>query len=58
MGSNGPVSIELDAMRQHKNPEKFQKAFNKDLDRFMKNWEDQPELASRFEGLLKFPDQA
>ena len=57
MGSNGPVIIDLDAMRQHKDPEQFQKAFNKDLDRFMKNWEDQPELASRFEGLLKFPDQ-
>lgn len=57
MGSNGPVIIDLDAMRQHKDPEQFQKAFNKDIDRFMKNWEDQPELASRFEGLLKFPDR-
>lgn len=57
MGSDGPVIIDLDAMRQHKDPEQFQKAFNKDLDRFMKNWEDQPELASRFEGLLKFPEK-
>jgi tRNA A-37 threonylcarbamoyl transferase component Bud32 len=56
MASGGPVIIDLDAMRQHKDPGQFQKAFNKDLDRFMKNWEDQPELASRFEGLLKFPD--
>lgn len=55
MGSDGPVIIDLDAMRQYKDPDQFQKAFNKDLDRFMKNWEDQPELASRFEGLLKFP---
>lgn len=55
MASSGPVIIDLDAMRQHKDPDQFQKAFNKDLDRFMKNWEDQPELASRFEGLLKFP---
>ena len=55
MASNGPVIIDLDAMRQLKDPAQFEKAFNKDLDRFMKNWEDQPELASRFEGLLKFP---
>ncbi len=55
MGSNGPVIIDLDAMRQLKDPAQFEKAFNKDIDRFMKNWEDQPELASRFEGLLKFP---
>jgi tRNA A-37 threonylcarbamoyl transferase component Bud32 len=55
MASDGPVIIDLDAMRQLKDPAQFEKAFNKDLDRFMKNWEDQPELASRFEGLLKFP---
>tara|TARA_R110002110_G_scaffold204750_8_gene416215 strand:- start:667 stop:2109 length:1443 start_codon:yes stop_codon:yes gene_type:complete len=56
MASGGPVIIDLDAMRQHKDPDQFQKAFNKDIDRFMKNWEDQPEIASRFEGLLNFPD--
>lgn len=55
MASTGPVIIDLDAMRQLKDPAQFEKAFNKDIDRFMKNWEDQPELASRFEGLLKFP---
>ncbi len=55
MASNGPVIIDLDAMRQLKDPAQFAKAFNKDIDRFMKNWEDNPELASRFEGLLKFP---
>lgn len=55
IGSDGPVIIDLDAMRQLKDPAQFEKAFNRDLDRFMKNWEDQPELASRFEGLLKFP---
>lgn len=57
MASDGPVIIDLDAMRQLKDPAQFEKAFNKDLDRFMKNWEDNPELASRFEGLLKFPKQ-
>ncbi|MFT7684725.1 MAG: tRNA A-37 threonylcarbamoyl transferase component Bud32 [Candidatus Azotimanducaceae bacterium] len=53
MAKEGPVIIDLDAMREHKNAESFKRAFEKDIDRFMKNWEDQPELSSRFEGLLK-----
>ena len=52
MAEEGPVIIDLDAMREHKNKESFERAFNKDLDRFMKNWEGHPELAKRFEGLL------
>jgi len=52
MAKEGPVIIDLDAMREYKNAESFKRAFDKDLDRFMKNWEDQPELSSRFEGLL------
>ncbi len=52
MADDGPVIIDLDAMREHKNSESFQRAYNKDMDRFMKNWEDHPELASQFEGLL------
>ena len=58
MADDGPVIIDLDAMREHKNSESFQRAYNKDMDRFMKNWEDHPELASQFEGLLiKFPSR-
>ncbi|MFT6751389.1 MAG: tRNA A-37 threonylcarbamoyl transferase component Bud32 [Candidatus Azotimanducaceae bacterium] len=53
MAKEGPVIIDLDAMREHKNAESFKRAFDKDIDRFMKNWEDQPELSSRFEGLLE-----
>jgi len=53
MAKEGPVIIDLDAMREHKNAQSFKRAFEKDIDRFMKNWEDQPELSSRFEGLLE-----
>ena len=52
MAEDGPVIIDLDAMREHKSQASFHRAFNKDLDRFMQNWKDQPELASQFEGLL------
>lgn len=52
MSSEGPVILDLDAMREHKNHDSFRRAFNRDVDRFMKNWQDHPELADQFEGLL------
>ncbi|HIG41317.1 MAG TPA: hypothetical protein EYQ14_12360 [Gammaproteobacteria bacterium] len=52
MAEEGPIIIDLDAMRQHKSRESFDRAFEKDLERFMQNWEGHPELESRFEGLL------
>ena len=52
MSEEGPVIIDLDAMREHKNRERFHRAFNKDMDRFMRNWADHPELAKQFKGLL------
>jgi tRNA A-37 threonylcarbamoyl transferase component Bud32 len=52
MAEGGPVIIDLDAMREHKTQASFHRAFSKDLDRFMQNWKDQPEVASQFEGLL------
>jgi len=52
MAEDGPVIIDLDAMREHKTQASFHRAFNKDLERFMQNWQDQPEVASQFEGLL------
>jgi len=52
MAEDGPVIIDLDAMRQHKTQASFHRAFSKDLERFMQNWKDQPEVASQFEGLL------
>ena len=52
MAEDGPVIIDLDAMREHKSQASFHRAFSKDLERFMLNWKDQPEVASQFEGLL------
>jgi len=52
MSNNGPVVIDLDAMREHKSHVTFAKAFKDDLERFMENWQDSPTLASRFQGLL------
>ena len=52
MAEGGPVIIDLDAMREHKTQASFHRAFSKDLDRFMQNWQDQPEVASQFKGLL------
>jgi len=49
---DGPIIIDLDAMREHKSRESFEKAFDKDLERFMENWQDCPELKRRFDGLL------
>ena len=52
MSAEGPVILDLDAMREHRNSESFRRAFRRDLDRFMQNWQDRPELANRFQGLL------
>lgn len=52
MSATGPVILDLDSMREHKNTGRFERAFKKDIDRFMRNWHDRPELAHRFEGLL------
>lgn len=52
MAEDGPIIIDLDAMRAHKNEEKFQRAFNQDISRFMKNWENDPDVAARFQNLL------
>lgn len=48
----GPVILDLDAMREHKTREGFRRAFRRDLRRFMQNWQDKPELANRFAGLI------
>ncbi len=53
MAERGPIIIDLDAMREHKSRESFEKAFGKDLRRFLENWEDRPDLKDRFDGLLQ-----
>ena len=52
MSKSGPVMIDLDAMREHKNSQQFARAFKKDLERFMENWRDNPTLTSQLSGLL------
>lgn len=52
MSDEGPVILDLDAMREHRSRESFKRAFRRDMDRFMQNWQDRPELADRFAGLL------
>jgi len=46
-----PVLIDLDAMQQHANKRSFRKAWEGDLQRFMQNWDDAPELKELFNGL-------
>ncbi|MCB1645149.1 MAG: serine/threonine protein kinase [Pseudomonadales bacterium] len=52
MAEDGPVIIDLDAMEEYRDHQQFVRAFNKDLNRFMANWDDRPEIASHFSGLL------
>jgi RIO-like serine/threonine protein kinase len=41
IGPQGKVAlIDLDAMQEHQAENKFQKAFNKDKQRFLRNWQD------------------
>ena len=46
--NNNACLIDLDAMRQHTNQKSFRKAHKKDINRFLKNWENEPENRSFF----------
>jgi tRNA A-37 threonylcarbamoyl transferase component Bud32 len=52
LGSDGPVIIDLDSMKEHTNPVDRDRAEKKDIARFMKNWESIPEVEQRFADLL------
>ncbi|MDG1206106.1 MAG: lipopolysaccharide kinase InaA family protein [Pseudomonadales bacterium] len=52
MAQEGPIIIDLDAMREHKNEKQFERAFNRDINRFMRNWENDPNVFARFQKLL------
>lgn len=52
IGPDGPVLIDLDALRQYRSGRRFARAWRKDLARFARNWADQPELARLFAGHL------
>ncbi|VAX05511.1 serine/threonine protein kinase [hydrothermal vent metagenome] len=43
-----PVLIDLDAMQQHASTTSFRKSWGKDLRRFMRNWDDAPDLKELF----------
>lgn len=44
--------IDLDAMQAHKNQKKLQIALNKDQQRFIKNWQDNPDTSQMFMRIL------
>lgn len=47
-----PVLIDLDAMRQHTTSSGFQRAWNKDRARFLRNWPENSALRQTFDALL------
>ena len=47
--NNKACLIDLDAMHQHSNQKSFQNAYKKDKERFLKNWENEPEILSFFQ---------
>ncbi len=44
-----PYLLDLDSMKAHKNKYMFMRAWQKDMKRFMKNWNDLPEINQLFE---------
>ncbi len=52
LASHGAVILDLDSMREHRDPVEKKRAEVKDLDRFLKNWESSPQMVERFSDLL------
>lgn len=52
MTQQGPVMIDLDGMKEHRNRKSFERTFGQDLNRFMDNWRDHPHLKAQFSRLL------
>ena len=52
LSDQGPVLIDLDAMRQHKTETTYQQAARKDINRFLRNWQDNPVLLATARQLL------
>ncbi|OUS24035.1 hypothetical protein A9Q99_26175 [Gammaproteobacteria bacterium 45_16_T64] len=46
---NNVYVIDLDSVRFHTSPRTFQKTFKKDVLRFLRNWDDKPEIRDLFE---------
>lgn len=47
-----PVLIDLDSMRTHKSSLSFWHRFRKDIERFLHNWQDNPELQQLFQQII------
>ncbi|MDX1375382.1 MAG: lipopolysaccharide kinase InaA family protein, partial [Burkholderiales bacterium] len=52
LSADGPVLIDIDALRAHRSEAAFERAHAKDVERFMRNWEGDPDLARLFEAAL------
>jgi tRNA A-37 threonylcarbamoyl transferase component Bud32 len=52
LSRQGPVIIDLDAMREHAAGRGFERVRRRDLQRFMRNWDDCPEAAGFFRGSI------
>lgn len=50
--NNEPWVLDLDAMREYSSPVRFQKLFQVDRQRFLRNWQTQPELQQWFDDHL------
>jgi tRNA A-37 threonylcarbamoyl transferase component Bud32 len=53
LSQQGAVVIDLDAMQKHVAPESFRRAQRRDLMRFMRNWEDCPEIKAMFTEMMR-----
>lgn len=53
MAAGGPVMIDLDAMREHVSVWLYRRARRRDMQRFMRNWDGCPGVASLFRELMQ-----
>ena len=53
VSSSGPVIIDLDGMREHGSDVTFSRAFDQDIDRFLKNWTDAPDIHAQVGNLMQ-----
>lgn len=51
--AQGIATIDLDAMREHRSDTVFRRRQRRDLQRFMRNWQQCPEIAAQFEESLQ-----
>ena len=52
LADQGAVIIDLDSMREYRDPERKRRAEAKDLQRLLKNWEQSPQMLEQFSDLL------